>query len=185
MTSHRSPVLVPYLIAALRANAPLPENGDALARLQERVAAAALPPGPGPVRPLPPLAREISGRTFALAPNSLGIESLSLRFETAAAEAWLSITLAGTASRPAGSFGLLVGLDGEYRISDSGPSNLPVGVRGLWDADGSFVMRYSEVAGMNNFTIRAIFENDGLTLEVEDPTGYFGQVISGRATDGD
>lgn len=178
-------LLVPYLVAALRPNRPLPDNPEAKARLQRALAAAATAPGPRPIEPLPPAATMLSGRTYAMAPNSLGLESLSLGFADAVAEAVLSMTLAGTASRPGGTFEMLLGLDGVYRISESGPSSLPVGLKGEWVSEGTFVLRYSEVAGMNNFTLRAVFDGDSLSLTVDDPTGYFGQTIAGRATAAD
>ncbi len=66
-----------HLLPAIH-ETPLPEDRAAEVRLQERLAALALPL---PARTAAPsLAADLSGRTYAFAPNDRGLESLSLQF---------------------------------------------------------------------------------------------------------
>jgi CubicO group peptidase (beta-lactamase class C family) len=66
-----------HLLPAMQ-DGPLPEDRDMQARLTDRLAALALPP---PRRgEAPALAAAISGRTYAVAPNDRGIDSLSFQF---------------------------------------------------------------------------------------------------------
>ena len=60
---------------------PLPPNPDGVARLRAAEAAVAQPPAAKAPAPLPPIAQEISGKTFVFAANPLGIESIGLDFD--------------------------------------------------------------------------------------------------------
>jgi CubicO group peptidase (beta-lactamase class C family) len=66
-----------YLLPAMTSG-PLPDNGEAEARLKARLAALALPIPNGTATP--PLAAAITGRTYSIAPNDRGIEGLSFQF---------------------------------------------------------------------------------------------------------
>jgi CubicO group peptidase (beta-lactamase class C family) len=163
------------LLAAVKSAAPLPENPDAFRRLQALVAEVARAPAPGPVTPLPPAARRVSGREYALAPNALELEALALRFE-GGAEARLAVTRAG------GRYDLAVGLDGVYRFSARGPRALPVAVRGTWDGERDFVIDYDAVGGIDRLTIRLQFAGDTLTAYVSDRvSGTYSGILRGRA----
>ena len=66
-----------YLLPAMEPGV-LPEDRDTEARLRERLAALGLErPARGTT---PALAADVSGRTYAIAPNARGIDSLSFRF---------------------------------------------------------------------------------------------------------
>ena len=73
-----------------------------------------------------------------------------------------------------------VGLDGVYRFSADGPSNLPVALKGFWQNDKRFVLHYNEVARINNFKINMTFEEGKVVIQLDDPTHYFDQTITGR-----
>jgi len=168
--------LAPFLLAALKSQQTLPENPDAYRRLQQSVGDAVRPPKPQPVSSLPETALRISGKTYRLAPNKLGLNALSLQFDTPN-EAKLYIVLGDR------NFEMPVGLDGVYRFSSDGPSNLPVAIEGFWQTDNRFVLHYNEVARINNFRINITFEREEAVLQLDDPTGYFDQTITAKTQD--
>ena len=171
--------IAPLLVSALKSDRSLKENPDAYGRLQERVVAAAKPPDPKPVPPLPGTARRISGRMYELEPNPLGVKSVFLSVK-GQDEALFGISLAGGPGGAEGLFRMPVGLDGVYRISKEGPSDFPVAVKGFWRTENEFVLSYNEVARINNFMLTMTFEGDNVIVRVDDPTHHFDATINGR-----
>ncbi|MCX7028708.1 MAG: hypothetical protein NTU62_01125, partial [Spirochaetes bacterium] len=137
------------------------------------IAAAARPPAAQPVHELPPVAKEISGKQFALEKNGLGL--LSIQFTFAGGDtALLEMTLAeGRESHP-------VGLDGVYRISRQSPDAPPVAVRGAWLSENEFGFTYNMFAEAQNMTARAVFKDDGVSLQLKDPSNDLDMTIAGR-----
>lgn len=165
--------LAPFLLSALKSERALPESPDAYRRLQKSLGDAARPPNPQPVSSLPETALIISGKTYRLPPNKLGLTALSLQFDTPS-EAKFYVDLGDR------NFKMPVGLDGVYRFSADGPSNLPVALEGFWQTDNRFVLHYNEVAGINNFRINMTFEGEEAVVQLDDPTDYFDQTITGK-----
>jgi CubicO group peptidase (beta-lactamase class C family) len=165
--------LAPLLLPTLKSERSLSESFDSYRRLRECVKDAARPPEPSPVSALPETALRISGKTYRLSPNRLGLTSLSLQFGTSN-EAKLYVDLGSR------NFKIPVGLDGVYRFSADGPSNLPVALKGLWQSDNRFVLHYNEVARINNFKINMTFEEEEVVIQLDDPTDYFDQTITGK-----
>jgi CubicO group peptidase (beta-lactamase class C family) len=157
--------VAPLLVGALKSDEPLPPNPDGSARLGGAIAAAADPPASTPIAPLPPMAAEISGRIYGLPANPLDLRCFALVFASPA-DVTLRLTVGSAA------FELPVGMDGVPRFSETGPTDIPVGVTGAWVEPDAFLLRYDEVAGPNHFVLRADFAG-GLLLEVSDPTDYF------------
>ena len=91
---------------------PLPANPSGMQKLQDALTAIQQPPDPQPVAPLPPTAALISGVTYKMEPNALGIQTLRLDFDESA-EASMLMTFT---SYPEG-FPSKIGLDGVYRMS--------------------------------------------------------------------
>lgn len=151
----------------------LPESPDAYRRLQKSVRDAARPPRPQPVSSLPETARRISGKIYRLAPNKLGLTSLSLQFDMPN-EAKFYVDLGNR------TFTMPVGLDGVYRFSADGPSTLPVALEGFWQTDNQFALHYNEVARINNFRINMTFGGEEVVVQLDDPTDYFDQTIAGK-----
>ena len=171
--------IAPLLVAALKSDDALPANPDGYARLEEAIANAKEPPEAQAVPELPPLAEEVSGRTYRLEANQFDVRCVSLRFDSP--EDVLFNLSVGE-----GVFELPVGMDGVPRFSESGPTGIPVGVTGAWTAPTIFEMAYDEVAGPNHLRIRADFELDAesLTLLFTDPAEHFApQLVPGRAVD--
>ena len=69
--------LAPFLLSALKSEGSLLERPDAVERLRKSVKDAARPPTPQPVSSLPGMALGISGQTYQLAPNTLGLTAIS------------------------------------------------------------------------------------------------------------
>jgi hypothetical protein len=73
-------LLQSLVFPAIQSNTTLPANPEAVAVLEEKVAALAQAPEPQPVPPLPDTARRISGRMIALDENDVGWEKIRLDF---------------------------------------------------------------------------------------------------------
>jgi hypothetical protein len=164
--------------AALKSDAPLPENPDGVARLQATVDASAKPPAPLAIQPLPPLASAISGSTYRLGTNPLGLETLSLRFRTEG-EALVTLGFKDNRSeeRP-------VGLDGVARLSPGGKLGLDVGLKGHWESEQVFVFDYDEISNINSYRIGFNFDGahaERLDVEVTERTSGSQVKFEGRS----
>lgn len=153
---------------------PLPANPSGVERLKAALAAVAAPPEPKPVAPLPPLARQVSGRTYVFDPNPLGIEACSLEFD-GPAEAVFRITHNGGTVEP-----WPVGLDGVYRMS-VGPYGQPQGMRGGWADGRTFAVEYDNIANNDHFFLRLSFDGDMVTVESRETAHELGARFEGRA----
>jgi hypothetical protein len=172
-------VLVPFLSRAIRGEARLPENEGLSRKLEAALAAARAGPKSVPAA-LPELAGRISGKTYELENNPLGLERIGFTFESATATVVLKLSDAmGEAA--AGDFTLGLGLDGRYRISPDGPRRYAVALRAGWRPPSGLDLDYVEPEGSNAFVMRGDFEADRIRLSVRDRTGLYGeQVILGR-----
>jgi len=163
-----------FIGGALRSDRPLPEDPSGYTMLQEKIAAAAKPPAPRQVPPLPAMAAEISGRHYMLEKNNLGLVSIGFRFD-GGDTALLDPGLAGRReSRP-------VGLDGVYRVSRTSPEAQPVAVKGEWISESELVFTYNEFTEVHNRFARAAFAGDGIALRVSDPYDDLDITIGGQA----
>ena len=165
--------LAPFLLSALKSKRALPENPGAYKRLQKKVEDAGRPPNPQPVLSSPETALRISGKTYRLSSNKLGLTALSLQFN-GPDETKFYLDLGDR------NFKLPVGLDGVYRFSANGPSNLPVALKGFWQTENRFVLHYNEIARINNFRVKMTFEGEEVKVQLDDPTDYFDQTIIGK-----
>jgi len=165
------PMITPAFVSP---DKPLPANPSGRAKLEEALAAVAAPPAPKPVAPLPPLARQVSGRTYVFDPNPLGIEACSLEFD-GPAEAVFRITHNGGTVEP-----WPVGLDGVYRMS-VGPYGQPQGMRGGWADGRTFVMEYDNISNNDHFFLRLSFDGDKVTVESRETAHELGARFEGRA----
>lgn len=161
-----------YILPAAVSRIPLLDNPDGVSRLDKAVQRAAETPPvePAPVPPLPPLAEKISGQTYNLAPNLLGLTSFSLSFrdkDTALVE--LSIT--GT------TFSWLVGLDQVERLGP-GRFDMLAAARGEWTSNDTFLMHVDEIGNNMKWIIRTTFDHDDVVIVVENKSGVFPLPIS-------
>jgi CubicO group peptidase (beta-lactamase class C family) len=178
--------LNPYILAAfLDPKNPLPANPAGVAELQRVLATLPLPPDPHPVPALPGIATAISGKTFLMAPNPFGIESVRLVFD-AAPQARLQITFIDGTPSPLAA----VGLDGIYRLTPgmnldrSGHpfvdfQNLSVGLRGGWTGAQTFVLEYDTIVNYYYYQLQMNFNGDKLYLAWCERTGVPLATITG------
>jgi CubicO group peptidase (beta-lactamase class C family) len=142
------------------------------ARLRDAVAAAASPPPAEFVPPLPAIAAEVSGKTYAFSSNPYGLRSIRVDF-TDGPEATLTLTDAdGTVMRP-------VGLDGRYRWSD-GPNGVRYGVSARWANETTLVFDYNTIGDIRAYTITARYLGEAIemTLTQRDEPGVI--TVTGR-----
>jgi CubicO group peptidase (beta-lactamase class C family) len=184
--------LMKQIFPAINSAGSLPANPVANERLRKVIAAAALPPAPRPVTPLPEMAARISGKPWSLPANWLGLRSLTLGFQPATPTATVRLvfgpalkqyqfgidaavtgTRTVTETRP-------VGLDGVLRISPGGILGLPVGLRGSWIDHQTFQLEYNEIANTNTYLLRMNFEGERLRIEASERTGLFKEVLEAK-----
>ena len=158
--------IAPLLLAAIKSDGPLPENPLARAQLERSLAAATRAPEPLPVPPLPSRARAISGQTYRFGKNPLGLETFALHFDRLDEATFTLVSCAGRFVMP-------VGLDAVYRFSETSPSGLAAGLKGMWRSEYEFVLRYDEMAGPNTFVLYLDFEDDRINVRLDDPSGMW------------
>lgn len=128
------------------------------AELDAALAAVSAPPAPHPVLPLPEIAAEISGKTYSLEPNVLGLRSVFFEFPGGPEASFTLTNAEGAVPRP-------VGLDGVYRWS-AGANELPIGISGDWADERTLVLDYDTVADIRAYTITALFAGNMLDLTI-------------------
>ena len=116
-----------YILPAAESETPLPANPDGVVLLESSIQLAAAVPQPEPVPPLPEAAQQVSGQTYVLEANPLGLLSASLIFQNGEPEALLNLILID-----GNQVEWLDGLDNVFRISP-GLHGLPVAVMGGWE----------------------------------------------------
>ena len=130
------------ILPAVRSSGALPEDRAGQKALAARIAKYALQETRAPQAP-PAIAGRISGKTWTVAPNPLGLTALKLEFRGSEAVA----TLVG--DRPVA---LPIGLDGTLKksawIDTGGLSwNGRFASRGSWEGDHNFVVRFLVLEG--------------------------------------
>lgn len=133
--------------------------------LQARIAQLRLPDPAGSARGT--LAARIGGRSFAIAPNADGIESVSFEFASDAGR----FTLRDDRGTHTVSFGLGHGVDGETTMTGHmlhhayQPERMRVVARGVWTDAHTFLMtwRFVETAFCDTVTCR--FDGDRVVLD--------------------
>jgi hypothetical protein len=151
----------------------LPPNPEGVARLEAAVSAVARPPESTAVAPLPAIAHVVSGKTYVLEPNPSTLESFSLTFD-GSSEAVFSFE-AGALSL-ATSF---AGLDGTYRFT-TGPDGRPVGFRGSWTDDRTFLLEYDGITNNDHSFLRFRFEGDQVEVKVQETAHEASEPFVGR-----
>jgi len=172
-------LLSSYILPACKSTTPLAANSDAVATLQAMVEqAAAVPPfEPLPPASLPEITKRVSGQTYALEDNRFALRSVTLTtYEPD--EAGVRITVSGG---PAGSpkWEWRVGLDDVARTSP-GRYGMPAAAKGGWSSDDTFVFVVDEIG--NNFVweIALTFNEDKVSVTMQDLTGFFTEVVHMR-----
>lgn len=179
------------LLPALRSEEALPENPAALARLQAAIAAVARPRIAATAPVVSTRAGKVSGKTYVLDSNWMGLQQVTLTFSSRRAamarfrfgpslkqfQFGRAAKLQGNAtvneSRP-------VGLAGTPILSPSGMMGLPVAVSGFWEDPQTFVLEYDEVANTNCYRLRLSFEGEMVKVQAKERTGLFDESFAGK-----
>jgi hypothetical protein len=150
--------LAKFILKSLKSDEPLPANPEAAAQLHERIASAAKPPSPQPVGKLPAMAARISGKTFKLSTNTLGVRALTLNFnDSAEAEAELLWNGRRVPFR--------VGLDAVERYSPNPLVGLPQAAKGQWLNHETLLLHLDLVGAINYYRFKLTFSENGKSLK--------------------
>jgi CubicO group peptidase (beta-lactamase class C family) len=149
---------------AVKSDAALPANPDAAQKLQAKIAAVVRPPAAEPATALPAMAQTVSGAVYDFPVNSSRIDSLSLTFK-GQSEAKLTMKYYGEP------FSFTVGLDGVYRITPTGPMDLPGGAWGKWTSDHEFLLDLNFLANINHYTLKMDFQGDHVEMAADEASG--------------
>jgi hypothetical protein len=149
---------------AVKSDAALPANPEAVQRLQAKIDAVVRPPAPDPTAALPALGQSISGAVYDFPVNSSRIDSLSLTFK-GQSEARVTLKYYGDPLT------FNVGLDGVYRITPTGPMGLPGGAWGKWTSDHEFLLDLNFLANINHYTLKMAFQGDHVEMAADEASG--------------
>jgi len=160
-------LLTSYIIPAVESEAPLPANPSGVALLESGIQQAAAQPDARPVPPLSETARKVSGRTYAMEANPLGLTHVSLTFQDEK-EALLQLSFGEPYQ-----FEILIGLDNVFRFSLGYPRNpgITAAARGAWELDNSFVVEYDTIGNIDRWEWKARFEGAQVTLQMKGIAG--------------
>lgn len=162
--------------AIVNPTGPLPANPQAAAKLAATLETLLAQPEPQPFS-LPDMASTVSGVRYMFeACNPLGVQSIQLTFDDSA-EADFGITFSDGQEPLAGP----IGLDGVFRTSP-GTWGLPVGARGTWTDEHTFVFERDEIANNGALIVTLRFDTDDVTMEVQERTVGGTVSISGTAS---
>ena len=154
----------PPVAASVKSSSALPENPEAVKRLQASMAEAAKAPAPLPTPDLPALAAKISGAAWEFPRNASRIDGLQFVFD-GKVEAKVKVKYLGT------DLSFPVGLDGVYRLGPWGPLGLLAGATGKWTSDTDFVLDLNFVSNINHYSMALHFDGDKVQAVINETSG--------------
>lgn len=166
-------LLTSYIRPAAESETPLPANPEGVALLDSIIQQAAAPPQAEPVPLLPEMSQSVSGQTYVLDANPFGLQSLSLTFQEEE-ETLLNLTFID-----GNQVEYLVGLDNVSRITPA-KFGIPVAAKGWWESENVFVINLDETGNINQWRINATFEDDQVTVRMQELTGIGGVTLVGQ-----
>jgi hypothetical protein len=140
--------------------------------LRRAIAAAAAPPAAS-AESRSTLERAISGQTYVVEENSLGLRRFSITFEPGRDAVARLELLDQTLLLP-------VGLDGRFRISDQAIDGIRPGARGTWRTSSRFVLEVDLIGKIDDYTLDITYEGDNVRVELSERTGLMRQTLHGR-----
>ncbi len=152
---------------------PLAANPEGVAKLNAAVNAVVQPPTPQAVAPLPDIAKALSGKTFVFEANPLNIETMRFVFNDTA-EATLNIKVSDSDMAS-----WTIALDDVYRFFP-GQYDLPMGLRGTWLDDETFVLEYDNIANNDHTLLHIRFEAERVVIEARETAHELGTTVEGR-----
>jgi CubicO group peptidase (beta-lactamase class C family) len=145
-----------YLLSSVSSGAALPEDQAAKIRIDDAVRGFR-----GIERPatdLPQMASDISAKRFALEENPFGWKDLTFDFQTVPGEAILKMS-----DNP----DFRIGLDGLYRMTEV-PKQRPIAMQARWETQDTLRIDYLVVGEITQLNVLVKFEEDGVTLTVQN-----------------
>ena len=170
-------LLTSYIIPAVESETPLPANHNGVALLESRMQQTAAQPDARPVPPLSETARRVSGKTYVMDANPLGISGVSLSFQDES-EALCLVSFGDIYQ-----FEILIGLDDVFRFSSGYPRNpgISAAAKGVWESDDTFVVEYDTMGNLERLEWKLTFEGDQVTLQMRGIAGTdIAATITGR-----
>ena len=158
-----------FVIPAAKEPIAMAPNPDGVQLLESKLREVALTPTePEPAPSLPQTAQRITGRTYTLDPNPVGLLSIALAFqeETEALLSWTASTDSPD-RQAANQVNWPIGLDNVYRFTP-GMFGLPMGLRGRWVSEDAFVIYIDYIGNTGKAEIRFDFEGDDLTMQIRE-----------------
>lgn len=170
----RDEMLTSLVMPSIKSIAPLPANPDGVALLESSIRQAILPQNePGQLLALPPIARQVSGKTYLLEDDMHGWQTFSFVFREQH-EALFLPTIGGI------SYELQLGLEDVFHLNPRARYGLPAALKGEWKHDNVFTLHWDEVANINRWQIDFTFEDDKVTIRMQEPSRPGGTIIHGR-----
>jgi CubicO group peptidase (beta-lactamase class C family) len=167
-------VVMPLIAGAFKSNDALAANPTAEARLAQVSAQIAAPPPSTPCTAPPIWSTALAGKTWLLAPNPMGVQSLQISFPNSNVASLQFGFADGTSEvHP-------IGLDGAPRLSPNRASGLDVAVSGRWTAD-AFEIDYDEVARINAYRLVLKPQSSGLNIRITERSGLADTTITAQA----
>jgi CubicO group peptidase (beta-lactamase class C family) len=166
-------LLKTFIIPAAKSTGSLPANPEQAALLESRLHTLANPE-PKPVPPLPAIAQNISGKTYMMQANSLGLEAFTLSFsEKPESQALLNV------SYESGPIEVVIGLDDVYRFTSitEAAEYSPgfIALKGSWVNSNTFNLYYMHQGYTGYYWF--VFEEKGVKARFEEPWGA--ETVSG------
>ncbi|MGE5141565.1 MAG: hypothetical protein ACM3JD_19020, partial [Rudaea sp.] len=164
-------LLSDVILPAIHSDGRLPADAAGSALLADRIRDVAAQPAATAPAPQPDVAASISGKTFALDGNDIGLKSITYSF-TGGSEARVTLDVGKPIS-------LAVGLDGVYRMTDGIHSlngisvDGPVAARGRWQDGQTFVLEIQPLGWTDRYTVVSAFDGDQLNLALHSAVWGF------------
>jgi CubicO group peptidase (beta-lactamase class C family) len=152
------------LIPAIKSDRALPANPFGAARLAVAIKEMARAPSGKPADAMPKTATAVSGQTFVLDQNPIGLKEMSFVFTSKDAASVSIGFVDGRREVHA------IGLNGIPLITPNGRFGLPVAVKGFWQDERTFVLDYDEVGNINHFRFKVNFRENAVGIELSEAT---------------
>jgi len=148
-----------YLLPAAQEGGALPANPEQTRRLAEQVQALETTV-PKPIHPFPRLAEQVSGRTYAIQPNSLNVSTMKWVFSDN--QASVEVTFGDSSPLKQN-----IGLDDVYRANSTSQPDSPAityYLKGTWVSEDTFIL-YAMRDGAS-VVQKIVFQDNGVELNI-------------------
>ncbi|WP_420645389.1 serine hydrolase domain-containing protein [Candidatus Leptofilum sp.] len=159
-------ILEKYILPAVKSNSVLPANPPAQQALSEKSGPPPLKQTPQAVPPLPTVALQISGKTYALEKNNWNYDNFRLVFDEASDQAEFSYT-----ARVEDTAVFKVGLDGVYRFTETKIGCMAA--MGKWTAADMFELTCHQIGYTAPAQFILTFKQDEIDVTEVGQTGSF------------